>query len=168
MARILAYTTYARGHLFPIVPVLDELAERGHSIALRTFSEQVEPMRARGFDAAPIDPAFEAIEHDDFKGRNPIERLERALRTFMERAPHDRADLARAIDAERPDALLVDVNAWGAAVAAEASGLTWAQWLPYLSPLPSRDTPPFGPAFRPTRGPLALVRNSLLGAMITR
>jgi UDP:flavonoid glycosyltransferase YjiC (YdhE family) len=30
--KILAYTTPARGHLYPLVPILDELAERGHRI----------------------------------------------------------------------------------------------------------------------------------------
>ena len=153
MARILAYTTPARGHLFPLVPVLDELAARGHSIALRTLSPQVEAMREHGLDVAPIDPAIEAIQHDDYNGRNPIDKLRRALVGFMKRAPHDRADLERAIAEERPDALLVDVNAWGAGIAAESSRLPWAQWLPYLSPLPSRDAPPFGPGLRPRRGP---------------
>jgi len=168
MARILAYTTFARGHLFPIVPVLDALAARGHSIALRTFADQVGAMRDRGFDAAPIDPAIEAIDHDDYEGRGPVDRLRRALGTFMERAPLDRADLERAIGAERPDALLVDINAWGASVAAEAAGLPWAQWLPYLTPLPSRDAPPFGPGLRPRRGVPGLVRDRVLGALLSR
>ncbi len=33
MARILAYTSPARGHLFPLTPILDELRARGHEIA---------------------------------------------------------------------------------------------------------------------------------------
>ena len=33
MARILAYTTPARGHLFPLVPILDQLSRRGRSEA---------------------------------------------------------------------------------------------------------------------------------------
>jgi hypothetical protein len=40
MARILAYTTPARGHLFPLTPVLDELGRRGHRIALRTLASR--------------------------------------------------------------------------------------------------------------------------------
>ncbi|MEA2226167.1 MAG: hypothetical protein QOE67_1449, partial [Solirubrobacteraceae bacterium] len=54
--KILAYTSPARGHLFPLVPILDELARRGHSIALRTLSSEVGLMTDRGFDAAPIAP----------------------------------------------------------------------------------------------------------------
>src|SRR5687767_6770792 len=38
MARVLAYTSPARGHLFPLTPILDELRERGHEVALRTLA----------------------------------------------------------------------------------------------------------------------------------
>jgi hypothetical protein len=48
MSRILAYTTPARGHLFPVTPILDELHRRGHEIALRTLASQVPLMRDRG------------------------------------------------------------------------------------------------------------------------
>lgn len=166
MPRVLAYTTPARGHLFPITPVLDALRARGHEIAVRTLASQVELCRARGFDAAPIDPAIEAIEHDDFTARTPMAALRRGLAVFNARAPHDAADLRRAIDEERPDALIVDVNAWGALAAAEASGLPWATFCPYPLPIPSRDTPPFGPGFAPARGPLGRLRDRLLSPVI--
>ena len=38
MARVLAYTSPARGHLYPLVQILDELAARGHEIAIRTLA----------------------------------------------------------------------------------------------------------------------------------
>ena len=59
MSRILAYTSPARGHLFPVVPILDELRSRGHQVTVRTLASQVEAMRDRGFDVARIDPAIE-------------------------------------------------------------------------------------------------------------
>jgi MGT family glycosyltransferase len=166
MTRVLAYTTPARGHLYPITPTLIELRRRGHDVAVRTLASQVERVRELGFEAAPIDPAIEAIEHDDFRGRNPLDRVSRALEVFMRRAPLDGADLARAIEEERPDALLVDGNAWGASVVAEASGLPWAHWMPYLLPLPSRGVPPWGPGLKPGRGPVARVRDRVLGRVI--
>ena len=86
MARVLVYTSPARGHLYPITPTLDELRRRGHHIALRTLSSQVETMRDRGFDAAPIAPAIEAIEHDDFRARTPQGALKRAVVLFAKRA----------------------------------------------------------------------------------
>jgi MGT family glycosyltransferase len=168
MTRVLAYTTPARGHLYPLVPTLLELKGRGHDVVLRTLASQVGQMRELGFDAAPVDPRVEAIEHDDFKGKNPLDKVRRALEVFMQRAPFDAADLAAAIEAERPDALLVDGNAWGAAVTAEASGLPWATWMPYLLPLPSRDAPPWGPGLAPAHGPLGRVRDRVIGSFLTR
>ncbi|HEY5310622.1 MAG TPA: glycosyltransferase, partial [Casimicrobiaceae bacterium] len=62
MARILAYTSPARGHLYPLTPILDELRRRGHEIAVRTLSSEVALMRERGFDAGAISEQVEAIE----------------------------------------------------------------------------------------------------------
>jgi MGT family glycosyltransferase len=166
MARVLAYTSPARGHLFPVTPILDELRERGHDIALRTLASQVELMQARGFEAAPIDPAIERIAHDDYLARTPLGAQKRAMRLFCQRAEHDAGDLRRAIDDVQPDALLVDINAWGALAVAEAWGDAWASWCPYPLPLPSRDAPPFGPGLRPARGPAGRLRDAALGPIV--
>jgi UDP:flavonoid glycosyltransferase YjiC (YdhE family) len=162
MARILTYTSPARGHLFPIVPVLDELRSRGHQVALRTLASQVEPMLERGFDAEPIDPMIEAVEHDDYRARTPLAAQKRSMRTFAERSEHDGRDLRRAIDEVRPDALLIDVNAWGASAVGERWGGPWAAWCPYPLPVPSPDVPPFGLGLRPARGPLGRLRDVVL------
>ena len=45
-ARLLVYTSPARGHLFPIMPTLLELRKRGHAIAVRTLASEVEKVRA--------------------------------------------------------------------------------------------------------------------------
>ena len=166
MARVLAYTSPARGHLFPVVPILDELRSRGHEVALRTLASQVELTRGRGFDAAPIDPAIERIGHDDHLARTPLGAQKRALRVFSRRAEHDAGDLRRAIEDVRPDALLIDVNAWGALAVAEAWGGPWSSWCPYPLPLPSRDAPPFGPGFRPARGAAGRLRDAALGPIV--
>ena len=115
MARVLAYTSPARGHLFPVTPILDELLGRGHEVALRTLASQVELMQARGFDAAPIDTAIERIEHDDYVARTPLGAQKRAMDVFCRRAEHDAGDLRRAIDDVGPDALLVDITRLGRA-----------------------------------------------------
>jgi len=166
MARVLAYTSPARGHLFPLTPILDELRSRGHDIALHTLGSQVELMSARGFDAAPIDPAIEAIGHDDYEARTPLGAQKRAMHVFGRRAELDAEDLRRAIEDARPDALLVDVNSWGALAVAEAWGGDWASWCPYPLPLPSRDAPPFGPGFLPARGLPGRLRDAALGPVV--
>jgi UDP:flavonoid glycosyltransferase YjiC (YdhE family) len=114
MARVLAYTSPARSHLYPLTPILDELHSRGHQIVLRTLDSQVGLMRARGFDAAAIDRRIEVIEHEDWRTRNPRESLRLNVRVFCARAEHDAPDLTHAIADVDPDVVLVDFNSWAA------------------------------------------------------
>jgi len=160
--KILAYTSPARGHLYPVVPIVQELRRRGHELALRTLSSQVELMRTLGIDAKPISVQIEAIELDDYKARSVPAKGRRALATFAARSEHEAPDLARAIGDHNPDVLVIDVNCWGAATVAEASGLPWAVYSPYLLMLPSRDSPAYGPGLAPPRGPLGRTRDVIL------
>jgi MGT family glycosyltransferase len=165
--KILAYTSPARGHLYPLVPILDELAGRGHRIAVRTLASEVELLSDRGFDAAPIAPAIETIEHDDFHARTPPGKLKRGMATFGRRSVHEVADLRAAIDAERPDAILVDCMTWGATAVAERWGGPWAHWFPFPLAMTSRDVPPFGPGLRPAAGAAGHARDRLLRPILT-
>jgi MGT family glycosyltransferase len=162
MARYLAYTSPARGHLYPIVPMLCELRDRGHEVSVRTLASEVGPLADLGIAAVPIDPAIEAIEHEDWRARTPIGGLKRSIRTFADRAGHDLADCQRAIAEEKPDALLVDIMAWGANVAVEAASLPWATFCPFLLPIPSRDAPPFGPGVAPRSDIFGRLRDAVL------
>ena len=166
MARYLAYTSPARGHLYPIVPTLEELRRRGHEVVVRTLASEVELLRNLGFEAAPIDPAIERREHADWRARTPIGALQDNLRVFFERALYDGPDLRRAIEDERPDVLLVDINTSGAMAVAETSGVPWATWCPFFLPIPSRDAPPFGLGLPPARGPLGRLRDRLLSPVL--
>jgi len=161
MARILAYTSPARGHLFPLTPILVELRRRGHDIALRTLASEVPLMRGLGFEAAPISERIEAIDHDDWKASNPRAALVHAVATFVARAQHDAPDLRQAIADERPDLVIVDINSWGGMATAEAWGGRWATFCPYPLPLSSRDAPAYGPGFPPARGPLGRLRDRI-------
>ena len=162
MARVLAYTSPARGHLYPLVPILDELAGRGHEIAIRTLASQVPLMRDRGFAAAPISTRVEELVHDDYQARTPQGGLRRAVAKFAARAEYEVSDLRAAIDVERPDAILVDAMSWGASATAAAWDGPWAQWFPYPLPVPSRDVPPFGPGLRPASGSVGRLRDRVL------
>lgn len=166
MALYLVYTSPARGHLYPIVPTLEELRRRGHEIVVRTLASEVELLRGLGFEAAPMDPAIERREIDDWRAGTPIGALRTGLRGFFDRARHDGPDLRRAIEKERPDALLVDINTWGAMAVAETAGLPWATWCPFFLPIPSPDTPPFGLGLPPARGRLGRLRDRLLRPVV--
>jgi MGT family glycosyltransferase len=165
VSRVLAYTAPSHGQLFPLVPVLDELRTRGHEVMLRTLAAAVGSMRTRGIGAAAIASEIEAIAMDDWRARTPPGAVARATAVLRRRAPLDAADLVRAIEKERPDALLIDVLAWGALCAAEASGLPWAAACPYPLPLRSRFGPPMGPGLRPARGRLGRFRDRTVRAV---
>lgn len=165
MARILAYTSPARGHLYPIVPIMQELGRAGHQIALCTLASQVKLMHELGMQAAAVSRDVEAVELDDFRAHSQAGRGQRALRIFLERAEHEVSDLRAAIDAHQPDLLLIDCMTWGAAAVAEASGIPWALFVPYPMPLRSSQAPPYGLGLAPARGPLGRLRDAALGPL---
>lgn len=166
MSRVLAYTSPARGHLYPLVPILLELAARGHDVRVRTLASEVDMVRGLGLAAEHIDPAIEARQLDDWRGRTLQSRLARSVATFTDRARDDAADLRAALAAERPDLVLVDVNSWGAAAAAETWGGPWAIFSPYPLTLSSADVPPFGPGLAPARGALGRIRDRAIRPLV--
>jgi UDP:flavonoid glycosyltransferase YjiC (YdhE family) len=161
MTTLLAYTTPATGHLFPLVPGLLELRARGHEIHVRTAAELVPALRGVGLTAAPVDPRIEAIRVGDHEARRGADRLKRGYRDLLARAPYERDDLDAAIARVRPELLLVDTLAHGAHVAAERSGLPWALTLPSLLPLPGAGIPPYGLGLRPRADRLGRLRDAL-------
>ncbi|MHB8614121.1 MAG: glycosyltransferase [Candidatus Dormibacteraceae bacterium] len=157
--KVIAYTSPARGHVYPVVPTLIELRDRGHEVAVRTLASEVANLRGLGLGASAISPLVEGREMDDWRATNPLAQLKRALAAFVDRAEHEVPDLTEAIQLERPDLLLVDVNSWGAQAVAEASDIPWAVYAPYPLPIPSRYAPPFGLGLKPMAGRLGRLRD---------
>jgi UDP:flavonoid glycosyltransferase YjiC (YdhE family) len=116
------------------VPVLDELRRRDHEVILRTLQSEVEAMRSRGFDAAPVAGRIEALPMRDRRARTLAGARLGALRTIRARAPHDCRDLLGTVERTRPDALIVDVLASGALSAAMSWPGPWCCYRPF--PLP--------------------------------
>jgi len=136
------------------------LRERGHDVAVRTEAASVGLVEKLGLGAAPVDPRIEEIDLEDWKARTPIGALKTALEAFDRASRYEAPDLRKAIAAERPDLLWIDVNTPGAAAAAEASGLPWGTFMPFPAPWPSRGVPSFGPGFAPSSSRLAAVRDA--------
>ena len=132
MARFLAYTSPARGHLYPIVATLVELRRRGHEVHVRTLGSEVGALRALGLHADRVAPAIEQLPLDDWRWSTPEEALAGGLQTFAERSVHEVPDLERAIGDVDPDVLWVNVTTVGAAAVAEAGTTPWAQWSPFF------------------------------------
>jgi hypothetical protein len=114
MATILAYTSPALGHLFPISALLTELSRRGNKIHLRTLSTAVGTGQRLGFVTDAIDPRIETIVDVDWKAPNIRAALKMAIEVFCRRAVHEVGDFADAVARVRPDAVIVDVNCRGA------------------------------------------------------
>lgn len=135
MSLVLAYTAPARGNLFPLVPVLDELRRRGNEVALRTLASEVEAMRSRGFEAAPICAEVENLAMEDWRAKTVFGAQVKAARTIRARAPYDSRDLLRALEEVQPAVLIVDVLASGALGAAASWSGSWSCYRPF--PLPN-------------------------------
>jgi MGT family glycosyltransferase len=146
--------------------VLRELQVRGHEVALRTLAGEVEAMRSLGFEANPIAPEIEALPMDDWKARGRVAGQARGLRVFAARAPHEVSDLRRAIEQERPDALLVDALTLGGLSVAEAWGGPWAAFAPLFLPVFAAGGTPAGPGLGPLPEPLGGVRDWAVRAFL--
>lgn len=166
MARILAYTSPARGHLFPLTRILLELHNRGHQIFLRTLSTEVERMNALGFVTKQIDPAIENISHQDWRQTSARAALAASVATFVERSAFEVQDLRGAIEEDQPDFLIIDTNCWGAQAVAETWGDSWASFCPFPVPLSSKDAPPFGLGLPPARDAFGKLRDKILRPLI--
>jgi MGT family glycosyltransferase len=163
--RVLAYTSPARGHLTPMMGPLLELHRRGAEVHVRTLAAGVENVRAAGLEAEPIDPAIEAIPHDDHEARVQMTSGARSFTTLRRRAKLEVPDLEAALEKVAPDVLLVDSTTFGAKAVAERHGLPWAVSQPSLLEEPAADGTPFGLGMRPRGGPLGRARNSALGVL---
>ncbi|OBG17668.1 glycosyl transferase [Mycolicibacterium celeriflavum] len=168
MARILAYTSPALGHMLPISALLSELSRRGHTIHLRTLSSAVDMATRLGFDAAAIDPHIESIPLGDGNTTDARRALQIGVAALGRRATHEVTDLAAAIADLAPDALLIDVNCWGARSVAEAGDTPWACFSPYTPPMRSPGVPPFGLGLKPMQGALGRARDALVQAVVGR
>ncbi len=165
--KVLAYTSPARGHVYSIVPIMSALVARGHRVSVYTLSDELGHLANMGIEGSAIDSVVERNQLEDWRERSPRRAILSALATFAERASGDAPDLERAIARHDPDVLLVDINCWGAATVAEASGRPWVMYSPYLLPLPSRDAPPFGPGLPPMGGPLGAVRDAIVARIVS-
>lgn len=160
MAVILAYGSPALGHLLPTGALLAELVQRGHDVHLRTMSAGVSAMRSVGVHAEAVAPDIEAIVGNDWQARNALGVLTLSIDVLCRRAVREVGDFRRAVDAIRPDAVIVDANCWGALSAADAGDIPWLLFSPFTPYLRSRGVPPFGPGMRPLPGIIGDLRDA--------
>lgn len=165
MSTVLIYTSPARGHLYPVVDVALALREVGHRVVVQTLADERERVVSAGLEHRAIAREIEVLRLDDYQGANAMRQVTRAFACWLARAPHEIDDLRATSREIRPDLLLVDANTWGAAAFAEATARPWAMFLPYVLPVPSPDTPAFGPGFAPPRNAFERLRDRVVWGM---
>ncbi|BCI52051.1 glycosyl transferase [Mycolicibacterium litorale] len=168
MATILAYTSPSAGHLFPMLALLGELARRGHRVHVRTYAAGVGVVREAGMAADSVDPRIEDIVSEDWRAGSGRAVLRMTIEVFGARGAHELADLDDSIALVEPDALLLDINCWGATAVAEASGIRWAVFSPYTPFLTSPGLPPVGAGMVRRTGVLGRVRDVGVRAVVRR
>jgi hypothetical protein len=87
------------------------------------------------------------------------------MRHLGEQARRAAPDCRRAIEDERPDAVIVDMRSFGGAFAAEASSLPWALYSVSVPEFSSRDAPPAGPGLKPRSDVIGRLRDRFVGSM---
>lgn len=110
MARVLAFSVYLPGHVYPMIPTLRELQARGSEVVLALCGTRAGITEIAGVPVREIDFDPDRLEQDGYSERG--EPLAVALE--------------RLLVEERPDLLLIDPANWGGVIVAEASGLPWA------------------------------------------
>jgi MGT family glycosyltransferase len=168
MTRFLVYVSPAVGHTLPLVPGLLELRRRGHDVHVRTMPSLVPVLRDAGIDAAPVGEDVLAAPITDYLAESDTERLQSGQVDLIARGRYDGPDLDTAVEAFGPDVILVDVNAYGAKIHAERTGLPHATLLPSVVPVPGKGLPAYGLGMKPMRGPLGRVRDAVLWRVVER
>ncbi|HEY1450618.1 MAG TPA: hypothetical protein VGF47_06655, partial [Solirubrobacteraceae bacterium] len=95
--KLLAYTSPARGDLYPIVPILTEVVARGGEAQIYTLADEVEKVSSVGLTGYAIDPAIEREQLRDWRSSSQLGRTLSAIRTFLRRAAHEVPDVKQAI-----------------------------------------------------------------------
>ncbi|MET1005125.1 MAG: glycosyl transferase, partial [Propionibacteriaceae bacterium] len=153
------------------LPFAARLVERGHRVlwyAGAIFHDQI---RSIGAEPVPYDHAFDfgglppEEAWPDIVGLSGVAGIRRAFADiFVGHAPQRVADLRAVLAQHHVDAMLCDGLMYGVGLTHELGGPAWATFgdgpLPYFE----ADTPPFGPALLPMRGPVGRLRNRLVGA----
>jgi UDP:flavonoid glycosyltransferase YjiC (YdhE family) len=168
MARFLFYVSPAVGHTLPLVPGLLELRSRGHAVHVRGLPSLVPVLQDLGLDASPVDARVVEVPVTDYRATSDADRLKSGQVDLIARGRFDGPDLDDAMAAFRPDAVLVDVNAYGAQTRAEASGLPRALLTPSVVPLPGARIPAYGLGMAPMHGPVGALRDRVLWKVVER
>lgn len=159
MAKILLYMAPTRGSLYPMVPVLQQLMDKGHQTYAIVPECEVSMINFQGISSRPISEAIECAEYNDYEEINHADSLQKALICRVNRGVLEAEDLAFWSSKITPDLLIVDAHSFGAAAWAEGSGIPWASWSTRLLPFPAPNIPPFSLGLPLKQGAFSALKN---------
>lgn len=130
MSRVLFVVPPLVGHVNPTVAVGAELAARGHGVAWAGLPGVVDGLLPPGANFVPVVGSLDATAFAALQERSRGLRGPAALKFLWEDflVPYARAtagDVLRAVEAGRPDVLVVDQQAVAGAVVARLTGVPW-------------------------------------------
>jgi MGT family glycosyltransferase len=176
MNRVLIATMPAAGHVGPLVPLVRELARRGHDVSWYTGDAYREKVEAAGAvfhphvhapdrDVAQMDAQFP--ERARLKG---IAKFKFDIReVFIAAVPGQVADLEALLDEVRPDVIVAEPGmAAAASVIEHRHGIPWATCGISAFAMKSVDAAPFGLGLKPVATPIGRARNLALHALVDR
>src|SRR5579862_6144993 len=169
MARFLFATQPLTGHLLPALPIVRELADRGHEVrwyAGEKFRDEVEAVGAR------FEPYQTAYDYDDgnLDEAFPSRRRSRAMRQvrfeymnlFARQLAGQHEDLNGILAVWPADVLVGDPSLAAAFTVHELGGPPNAVYNITCLGIPGRGLAPYGLALAPGRSPLGRLRNRAL------
>ena len=129
--RIIVVTTPGVGHLLPLLPVARAARDRGHEVVIAAGSSLAGHVRAAGFRHVVMGPAIIADVAATIPGIGSMTGRRRAVTVFREAfcgpiAADIAVGVGELIDTWRPDLILHEDMAFGAALAAEHQGIPHA------------------------------------------
>jgi UDP:flavonoid glycosyltransferase YjiC (YdhE family) len=151
------------------MPFAARLVERGHEVlwyAGRAYHERIAALGATplSYRAATDWEGDPVVAFPQLAGSGPRVIGNAFAEVFVGEAAARVADLRPVLAEHRIDAMLHDGLMIGVGMLSELTGVPHATFgdgpLPYVEP----DTPPFGPALQPMRGPVGRLRNRVIGA----
>lgn len=157
------------------LPIAARLVERGHTVhwyAGRVFHDRIAAVGAQPLAYAAADDfgGREIEEHfPQFAGLDGVKVISRAFAdVFIGQAAARVADLRPFLAATPVDAMLCDGLMYGVGMLSELTGVPWATFGDGPLPVADADTPPFGPAMLPMRGPVGRLRNRVVATIAQR
>ncbi len=144
MARILVYAAPGHGELFPLVPALKLLNEKGHEVIAKVPSVLVLPLLKLGINATALAENVECTMRSDYQQFSHQSSLQSLLEHMIRRGDAEIPDLEQAFHDYVPNIMLINANCFGANAAAEAWNFPRMSWATCLLPFPAQGIPPFG------------------------